>query len=117
MTEGKQITHIIFYDSNYYNPNKGKKKQEFCLKLDIKEGEVAKLAGYIAELYRHIEEIEIRDGQNGEYEKWVEKLNCLLQEDKTADEGTVAEQMEIFKKEKEEQRKQEEQRKKQNTSN
>lgn len=91
-----EITHIIFYDSDYnliLNRNKKtpevahEKAKEFCLKLTIKEA--GDLANLIADLYCLVEKA---PGRDKNYESIVESLEMLLAEGKTATEGTVAEQ-------------------------
>ena len=91
------ITHIIFYDSDYsilLGRNKKspeiahEKAREFCLKLTIKEA--GYLADYIADLYCLMEK---RPGRDVDYDNTIDKLDTLLVEKKTAPEGTVAEQI------------------------
>ena len=90
------ITHIIFYDSNYSqimqrnqnNPDIAHKKaKEFCLKLTVKEA--GDLANYIAELYCLVEKA---PGKDKDYSSKIRAFNTLLKERKTNSEGTVAEQ-------------------------
>ena len=89
------ITHIIFYDSNYSillsrnSPEEAHENaREFCLKLTIKEA--GNMANYIADLYCLVEKT---PGRDIDYENIIDKLDTLLAEKKTAHEGTVAEQI------------------------
>lgn len=97
LVRGEVIDEIIFYecskrkDKEFCLKLNTKKDKELCLKLNIEEdNEVHILAGFIAELYEHIE---ILEGQNYKYGNWVEKLNDLLSAGYTSTEGTVAKQM------------------------
>jgi hypothetical protein len=90
------ITHIIFYDSNYSylmqrNWNDQEKAhynaKEFCLKLTIKEA--GDLAKYIADLYCLVEKV---PGEDKNYTSKIRALDTLLKENKSNSEGTVAEQ-------------------------
>ena len=91
------ITHIIFYDSDYsilLRRNKKcpeiahEKAREFCLKLTVKE------AGYLAECIANLYCLmEKRPGRDADYDNTIYKLDTLLAEKKTAPEGTVAEQI------------------------
>ena len=92
-----KITHIIFYDSDYIMKLRRNKKnpeiahenaKEFCLKLKVEEA--GRLAGHIADLYCLVEK---SPGRDVDYENIIDKLDKLLVHNKTATEGTVAEQI------------------------
>lgn len=99
VTEGgdESISHIIFYDSNYYiNRNRNKtiqersKSEEFCLKLKVDEARI--MVTYIAKVYKLIEKT---GGPDSRSERALSLLEQLLSREHTLDEGTVAEQLDV----------------------
>ena len=87
-----KITHVIFYDSDYYIKKRYKNEseaREFCLKLTVKE--TAMMAMYIASLYNVVEKTY---GKDQDYNTIIGKLEDLLISGKTSCTGTIAEQVE-----------------------